>query len=550
MFKKLKIQNYILINQLDIEFEKGLNIITGETGAGKSVLLGALAVLLGQRADFSVIKDKNSKCLIEGELDFKSPSILQFFKQHDIEEEFPIIIRREILSSGRSRAFINDTPVKLKDLEQFAFLAFDFHSQHENLMIKDESFRLQLIDSIAANKKKLEQYQKALKDYNEQLDALKKKQRENEKVAQEIDFLQFQFDALQQAQLQPDELETLEEEYEVLNHTEEIKKAKNASFFLLTEDERSVSGLLYEVEQQIKSILKYDKKAEGLLQRIESNRIDLEDISSDIEVQAEAMVYEPERLIYIDERLALLNDLLRKHKVETVNELIDLRNELDERLQSFNNFDFEIKEAENQLKEKEQILQKAASELSLSREKVLPLIEQKINESLLKLGMPKAEFFPQVKKTSDFGMFGTDQIAFLFSANQGLNKEDISKVASGGEISRLMLALKHLLSQSTGLSTLILDEIDTGVSGEIASKMGRLMQEMAEHRQVITITHLPQIAAQGKVHFKVYKQNDSQSTITQVKRLDKQERVYAIAELLSGENLTDAAIKNAEELLS
>lgn len=549
MFYKLKIHNYILIEEVEIQFSKGLNIITGETGAGKSVLMGALLLIFGQRAESDLLKDKNKKGFIEAYIQLSNSNLKTFFQKNDLDFASETIIRREINPNGKSRAFINDTPVVLKVLEEFSHLVFDLHSQDQNNLIKDEGFRLNLIDTVAKTKSEIEEYQKHLLSYQKLEKEILELSQENDKIQKELDFIQYQFKQLEEAQIIPSEQEKLEEELEALNHSEEIKQALAIAYNYLSENEQSVISQLLKVEYELSKLAGFYKKAEPYLKRIQSDIIDLQDLSPDLESEIENIDYNPQRIEEINDRLNLLLDLQRKYQVDNNNDLLKIKEGLDSKLQTFGNFDFEITDKKKNLTLLKSKLLESSNKLSQKRQSSFKTIENEILKTIQNLGMPKGRFSIQHQKNDSFGEKGQDEINFFFTANKGMELENLNKVASGGEISRLMLALKQLLSQSTHLSTLILDEIDTGVSGEIADKMGELMQEISSKRQLIVITHLPQIAAKGDVHFKVKKEEQQHSTTTQVIQLQKDDRIQEIAQLLSGKNITKAAIENAKDLI-
>ena len=549
MFRKLKIQNYILIDEVEIFFSDKFNVITGETGAGKSVLLGALALISGHRAEPSVLRDKLQKCIIEAEIRISDKKVKAFFEENDIDLELDTIIRREINPKGKSRAFINDTPVVLKVLEQFSNLVFDLHTQDQNRLIKDHEFRLDLVDNIANSKPELLQYQNKLSAYQELDSEIKKIVQEANKVQKELDYIQFQFRQLDEANLDCNEQEQLEEELDSLNHAEEIKQSLTVAYSYLSDNEQSIISSLITVEQELNKLSSFYPKADEYLKRMQSNLIDLQDLAPDLENDVENIEHNPSRIEEINERLSLLMGLQQKHQVNSVAELIEIRIDLDNKLVNFGNSNLQIGEKEKYLIQLKLDLEKASNSLTKKRQSAFAKIEKETINTISELGIPKARFELKHQKIEQFDILGQDDILFYFSANKGSELDDLNKIASGGEISRLMLAIKHLLSKSSGLSTLILDEIDTGISGEVANKMGVLMQKMAEHRQLIVITHLPQIAAKGSLHFKVKKEETESHTVTKVKLLQKEERLTEIAKLLSGEQPTAAAMQNAKELI-
>ncbi|MBN2669105.1 MAG: DNA repair protein RecN [Bacteroidales bacterium] len=549
MFQKLSIRNYILIDEVQVQFGTGLNVITGATGAGKSVLMGALALLSGQRAEGQVLKNPDEKCIVELEVKVDS-SLKTFFETNDIEFEPISILRREIHPNGKSRSFVNDVPVNLKVMEDVAFKLFDWHSQHQNLKIKQSSYRLQLIDDFAGTHALLSNYKTLWEEYQNTIQSLKTLEQKNAVLSQETEFIQFQFDQLDKAKLQAGELEVLEQELETLNHAEEIKQALSGAIMLLSENENAIISQLSSIETQLQKLATYYPNAKIYLDRISQNLIDLKDLSPDIEQDAESIEYDAQRILWIDERLALLHDLLRKHQLDSVEALIEKRNQLDQQLQSLGNFEFELSELRKKKKMAEEQWFSASEQLSIQRQAIAKELSQSIESTIQQLGIPKAVFSIEHQTKEQADALGKDDFLFKFSANIGQKEDDLSKIASGGEQSRIMLAIKNVWSKKANLSSLVLDEIDTGVSGEIAHKMAVLMQAMAKHRQLIVITHLPQIAAKGDHHFKVEKQEqNNKSTITKVFALNKDERILEIAGLLSGENISPIAIENAKALM-
>ncbi len=551
MFRTLTIKNYILIDEVKIDFASGFNVITGETGAGKSILVGALSLLSGQRADTQVLKDRSKKCVIEAEISVSGDALKSVFDAHDLDFETHTLIRREINANGKSRAFVNDTPVNLKVLEACSRQLFDLHSQHQNALIKDEAFRINIVDTAAHTHELLRAYQTDLEAFRQLEEKIKKRIKANQKLQQEYDFIAFQFQQLDDAQLQEGEQSDLEEELEQLNHAEDIKQALSGAYHYLNNEDNSIISMLIAVEHQLSGLSSYYKKAEDYLKRVQSSIIDLQDLSPDLESDAESVEYSPERIDYINDRLALLMELQRKHQKSSVEELIALRNHLDQQLQSFGNFEFEIEQEQKDLARLQERLNQTSSKLSRARQAAFSKIETRIMDMIRQLGMPKAQFKVQHLRLDEYTPLGQDDITFMFSANPGVDLDDIAKIASGGERSRIMLAIKEMLSEDAHLSTLILDEIDTGVSGEPAHKIGMLMQSMSKHRQLIVITHLPQIAAKGQNHYKVLKKvSGNTTTISTVEKLSKEQQILEIAGLLSGENISDAAIENAKELIA
>ena len=549
MFSSIRIQNYILIQQVNISFDKGFNVITGETGAGKSILLGALSLLSGKRAELNVLRNKQEKCVIEGVLHIKKEHFENFFSTLNIDFDEETIIRREISPKGKSRAFINDTPVNLKTLESFSQQIVDIHSQHQNLQIKEEAFKLAVLDTMAQQNDYLESYREKFHQYKIQEQAYRKTLAENKKAQQEADYWQFQWEQLSNAQLQNNEQEELEKSLEQSKHTEEIKQSLAATFNLLSENEYAVISALQNIKQELSKIQNVFPTIEDYLKRIESNLIDLQDMAPDIENLAEDINYNPQKVEEDTQRLNLIYELERKHQVSSIAELLAIQNDLEERLSQIASFDTSINKQESALKKAKEELSNIASKISNKRKAVIPKTEKRIVDILTELGINNAQLSIQLSDTEELEESGKDNVRFLFTANKGVNLEEIEKIASGGEISRLMLALKYILSQSSNLSCLILDEIDTGISGETAKKMAHLMQEMSKNRQLIVISHLPQIAAKGDKHFKVVKTEEKESTKTQVIHLNKEEKLKEIANMISGENITATALQNAKELI-
>ncbi|MGC9374229.1 MAG: DNA repair protein RecN [Bacteroidales bacterium] len=549
MLQSLNVHNYALINELTIDFNKGLNIITGETGAGKSILMGALSLILGQRADTSVLKDKSKKCIVEAKFNIKPYRLKTFFDEHDLDYDDITIIRREITDNGKSRAFINDTPVNVSVLKDLSTHLVDIHSQHESLLLGDENFQMALVDSFAGHHALLHQYYEKYEEYHQIQSEYNQFISHAEKAKSDLDYLQFQYDQLEALKLNEGEQEELEEELEKLNHAEEIKLNLSKSFQLLNEEEFSVISNLKEAKNALNTIAKYLKESDDLNQRMESAYIELQDISHEIEHLNESIEYDPARIEFIRERLDSIYAQQQKHKVASVAELLQIKTDLETQIDNINTFDFRSDELKKKLAIKKNELIQLAQQISENRKQVIPDLEQKITRSLVLLGMPNAAFKIKQVPVNEFLPTGNEIIKFMFSANKNVAPEEIEKVASGGEISRLMLSLKSILVENKTLPTIIFDEIDAGTSGEIADKMGVIIKQMSSKMQVINITHLPQIASKADFHYLVYKKDNHQTTNTYIKLLDKDERINEIAKMLSGKELTDAAIQNAKVLL-
>lgn len=548
MLRTLHIENYALIKNLDLIFDKGFSVITGETGAGKSIMLGALGLLLGQRSDIKAIKEGELKCILEANFDIEHYHLQELFDENDIDYDPNCIIRREILTSGKSRMFVNDTPVNIQFLKQLGEKLLDIHSQYENLLIKDNLFQLNVIDAIAENRNILE-------DYINTFTAYKKAERQyedllifSEKEKANYDYLSFQFEQLSSAGLSSNEQEELEREQTILSHAEEIKTILYKSQLLLDNEEIGILSVIKNAINNLQSITHVYTKAENLYERLNSCFIDLKDIAEELNKQENNIESQPERLEFINNRLDTIYSLCQKHKVTNLEDLIALQNSLKEQLDKLDSFDSEL---ERLSKLKEELLKEVLTigeNLSKKRQSAAKKIEKTMIEQLSVLGMPNVQFVIEITKTNVPDTTGCDYISFLFSANKNVSPKAVAQIASGGEISRVMLCLKSLIATASNLPTIIFDEIDTGVSGEIADKMGNIMKEMGGKIQVICITHLPQIAAKGTKHYRVYKIEEETSE-TKVVLLNAKERVQEIAKMLSGSNLTEAALKNAEELL-
>ena len=547
MLKRLYIKNFTLIDELDIDFYQGFSVITGETGAGKSIILGAIGLLLGQRADSKVIKDK---CVIEAHFDISRYGMETFFTENDIEyDPTDCIIRRELTSAGKSRAFINDTPVQLVLLKELGEQLIDIHSQHQNLLLNKQDFQLSVVDIIADNAKPLTQYQQTYSNYlsvSKELESLREAIDNNR---QNQDFLQFQYEELTNANLVEDEQEELEQKSDTMSHAEEIKSALYEADNALSADETGIVSALRTARTALSGIQWVFPDASELAQRLESSYIELKDISEEISNQLERVDFDPAELDAINNRLDRLYDLEKKYHVENVSELIAKREELKSQLNNIENSDEALAALQQRLSNLQTQAKKEADILTKRRQKAAQQIEKEMQSRLVPLGMPNVRFSIQITEDT-LGRTGQDKVAFLFSANTSTPLQPVSQVASGGEIARVMLSLKAMISGAVKLPTIICDEIDTGVSGKIAEKMAEIMQEMGQHeRQVISITHLPQIAALGTTHYKVEKEETVQGTISRMTELSSEERIREIAQMLSGSDVSDAAIQNAKELL-
>ena len=551
MLNRLVIKNYALIDNLEINFDRDLNVITGETGAGKSIVLGALGLILGQRADSKYFFNQQKKCIVEGFFDIKSYDLKDFFLSHDLDFEQETVLRREIALDGKSRAFINDTPVTLNIIKALGEQLIDIHSQHATLEINNADFQLLVVDVMAQHSDLLSQYRTQFKTFKELTHRLKTKTEEAEKAKTDQDYYQFLFDELEQANLQPNEQNELETELNSLTHAEEIKRNLIAASYLMDLADDSAILKLKEAATQIQSLEKYNPSITSFSERLKSAIIEIKDVSAELENLEQNTTFNQTKADEINERLTLLYTLQKKHRVQSNQELIDLQNGFSERLNQISSTDDEIIKLEKEIIVLKSAILKLAKQLSANRTKVLPTIEQYIVKTLAEVGMPNAQIKIEQHILTDnqLDKTGLDRVQFLFNANKGHQLNDLNKVASGGELSRLMLSIKSLIAKKTALPTIIFDEIDTGVSGEVANRVGNIMTELAKDMQVITITHLPQMASKGKAHYFVYKQVKDNFTYTQIRRLSSEERILEIAKMLSGENPKDAAIENAKELL-
>lgn len=551
MLLRLKISNYALISETEIEFGDGLTVITGETGAGKSILMGALSLVLGSRADISVIKQGEKKTVVEAEFDVSVYNLKGFFDANDLDYADRTEIRREILDSGKSRAFVNDTPVNLATLKELGQLLTDIHSQHQTLEIGYEDFQLGLIDAYAKNGALLADYAQKYQKWQQaksQLESLIKRAKE---IAREAEYLHFRFDELDKAKLREGEQQELEEEYEILTHNEDIKMAfSNACDELIRAEEGTVLQKLKSSISELRKIAAYYPKAAEFADRMDSTYIELNDIAREISDIDENTEYSPERLEFVNERLGTIYQLQKKFNVNTTAELIAMHKDLAQKLSLVDNIDGQTDDLRKTVAALEGELAKQADLIGKGRREAVPRLREEIFGLLESLGIKDSQFDVQFVDTKDYKPNGRDSVKFMFSANKNVPMGELSKTASGGELSRLMLSLKYILSRSSKLPTIIFDEIDTGISGDIAGKMGAMFRRMAEHMQVICITHLPQVAAKGNHHLKVYKHEADGAIRSDIKPLTADDRIREIAAMLSGEKITDAALQNARELIN
>ena len=550
MLTSLHIENYALIERLDITFEGGFSVITGETGAGKSILLGAIGLLLGQRADVKAIRRGATKCIIEAHFEVGAYGMKPFFEANELEYDEECILRRELYASGKSRAFINDSPAPLTLMKELGEQLVDIHSQHQNLLLDKEGFQLNVLDLIGHNEAQLATYASLYQAWRASKKELEELISTLERERDEEEYLRFQWEQLNEAQLTEGEQEELEQEADVLSHAEEIKAGLYRASNLLNGDEAGVLSQLKEVMHSLSGLMSVYQPAEELTQRLESSYIELKDIAQEAASQEEQVEYNPQRMEEVNERLNLIYTLEKKHRVESVEELLLLQQRFEAKLAILNDGDDRIESLKQQVEEQLQQVVAQANRLSQVRQEAARGIEKEIVERLALLGMPNVRFQVEIGQRKEPGSHGMDTVNFLFSANKNGHLQSISNVASGGETARVMLSLKAMIAGAVKLPTIIFDEIDTGVSGEIADRMADIMQEMGEHnRQVISITHLPQIAARGANHYKVYKEDNDLETNSHIRHLTHEERIEELAHMLSGATLTQAALDNAKALL-
>ncbi|MBQ3844471.1 MAG: DNA repair protein RecN [Bacteroidales bacterium] len=552
MLKHLAISNYALIDSLSIAFDDGFSVITGETGAGKSILLGALGFVLGDRSDSSIMLDETKKCAVEATFIVDNERFKPFFEENDLDFEEELILRRELSPTKKSRAFINDTPVTAQQLKELGNQLVDIHSQHDSLLLTNSDFQLKIVDDAANNAPLLLEYQKVYNTYITSRNELRQLRDMSQKNVAENDFLAFQLDELLKADLQDDEYDEVSQRLELLENAEEVKTLLAQSLSTLSESELSILNQLNDLKSSVDKLRRYVPQAEQYSERLESTKIELKDIAQDLDSLQDSTQFDAASLNEIQERFDLLQRLMMKHHVSDYADLLKIREELQHKVGAFANIDEEIAQKEQELKKCEKELTKLADELSVKRKKVKVSFEKAVTEIIHQLKMPHGVFEIELSENSEYSKFsesGKDNVRFLFSANKGIAPDDMSRVASGGELSRLMLAIKAVAAENNYIPTLIFDEIDTGVSGEVASKLGDIMQKMGESLQIVSITHLPQIASKAKNHFFVYKDESEQKTRSCIRLLSHDERVTEIAKMLSNDKITPEAIKAAEVLI-
>jgi DNA repair protein RecN (Recombination protein N) len=550
MLAKLSINNFALIEKLNIDFSDKFSIITGETGAGKSILLGALGLVLGKRADLSSLKNKEEKCVIEADFEVSNYNLQQIFTEIDVDYADNTILRREILPTGKSRAFVNDSPVNLQQLQDLSDYLLDIHSQHQTQELSDEAYQFQFIDAIAGNQEIINNYQIKLKDYKKSKILLSQLLADQSNAMKELDYNSFLLEELLAAKLIAGEQQELETSYEALNNVEFIKENLVKSLQIADDEQIGVKHNLKEVKTSLQKIAVFSENYNQFFERINSVLIEFDDVFSEIEQASEILSSDPEKLELTNQKLQNIYNLQKKHNVQTIEELLIIQNELDEKVVSVSDLEIRIKKGEQVILKFEEELNTFAKKISENRNKAIPILSEKIIKILEQLGMPNSRFKIDLLPKEQFLNNGKDEISFLFSANKGTDFGLIKKVASGGELSRIMLAVKAILAQYSKLPTIIFDEIDTGVSGEIANKMGEIMKSMSNEMQVFAITHLPQIAAKGTQHYKVFKYSEGNNTISELKLLNKDERIKEIAEMLSGKDISDSALNHAMALLN
>lgn len=549
MLQTLAIKNFALIDDIKVSFSEGFTIITGETGAGKSILLDALSLVLGKRADLGVLRNKEEKCIIEAEFSIESYNLKSVFEQEDIDYEDITVIRREILPTGKSRAFINDMPVTLDVLSQLGKILVDIHSQHETQLLGNEDFQFHIVDTLAQNQPFLEQYEKDLKIYRKNAKKLKELRDFQKNIQKEYDYNSFILNELQEADLEEGMQEELEEIHEQASNVEDIKERLSESTQLLGDEEIGIVNQLRELKATFSGLSDYGAQYSELYERIENAFIELDDLAQEVYDLTENVDFDPKELASVQRTLQKIYDLQKKHQVSSVGELLAIQERLENELSQIENIEETIAEQEKEVAKSLEVIKKSAEEIRENRKKAIPQLTTLLEKMLSELGMSNARFQIELKPLAEFLSNGNDEIQFLFSANKGGNFGLLKKVASGGELSRIMLTVKSILATKIALPTIIFDEIDTGVSGEISQKMGEIMKQMSRNRQVFSITHLPQVASKGSEHFKVFKEDINGKTTTQLKKLSANERVEEVAQMLGGKEITQTARQHAKQLL-
>lgn len=550
MLLSLSIKNYALIESLETDFSNQFSVITGETGAGKSILLGALGLVLGNRADLTSLKDKEQKCIIEAQFAISNYNLQSFFEDNDMDYEDKTIIRREILPSGKSRAFVNDSPVNLQELQELGAMLLDIHSQHQTRELTEENYQIEILDAVANNVEFLTSYKIALSDFKSIQKELKQLIVEKETLVKEHEYNSFLLNELLAANLVEGEQETLEQELEQLSNVEFIKENFERVLAIANEEQVGAIVNLKEIKLALQKVANFSISNAQLLERMSSSLLEIEDIISECEQSNDKIVADPERLELVNTKLQTIYTLQKKHQVQTIAELLVIQNELDAKVIRVDDLDGAINKLASDLKVKQKKVDEIAYSIFENRKKAVPILIEKIRTILAQLGMLEANFQIEINHSDSYGVKGKDEVVLLFSANKGTSFGLLKKVASGGEMSRIMLAIKAILANYSKLPTIIFDEIDTGVSGEIAIKMGEIMKEMSKTMQVFAITHLPQIAAKGNSHYKVSKRNVGETTISELNLLNTEERIQQIAEMLSGKDITESALQHAKALLN
>ena len=549
MLRKLFIKNYALIDTLDVDFDEGLNILTGETGAGKSIIMGALGLILGNRAEGRHFFDENAKCIIEGHFEVSHYDLQDFFAENDLDFEADTIIRREISPEGKSRAFVNDSPVNLQVLKLLSERLIDIHSQHATLQINTPAFQLLVLDSVADNQALLGQYKQRLQAYKAMRAELQELEDEIAQANTELDYNQFVFNELEEAQLVEDELESLETEQQQLENAEDIKRALMMAHHQLEGTEYPILNGLKDALNEVQRVSPYLPNGDELAARLNSTYIELKDIADELSQKSDSTTMDEKRLQDVSERISTLYNLTQKYRVVTVRELIAFKDSVAQKIRSVSDREEDRVRLQKETSQLDQETRQLAEQLSERRQSVVETIKLSVERTLSQVGMPNAQLQIDMERSDQFGPSGTDKVTFLFSANKGQVSQPIHKVASGGELSRVMLSIKSLIARSSSLPTIIFDEIDTGISGEVSLRVGEVMESLAEHIQVIAITHLPQIASKGRRHFKVYKEDTANRTLSRIGVLDNEQRVLEIAKMLSGDHPGDAAMQHARELI-